>query len=167
MHLGRFCNLQDVIFYWTSPKEISLLPPSQIRVNSYSKSGYAPPAPNVCCKYVFFIRLLSAPFLFCTSNVRFLSLYEYLSRFTQFWKTLDRKVFFLWVNTVFLGQEVHYYMVRIVYYNELNLQIGNCARKRPICRKNSKYAPDENIVAILAFLKGCQLLPPCVRAIIY
>ena len=43
-------------------------------------------------------------------------------------------------KTVFLGQEVHYYMVCIAYFTELSLQICNCAHKRRICR---------------------QLLPPC------
>ena len=45
---------------------------------------------------------------------------------------------------MFLGQKVPYYMVHIAYYAELNLQICNYAQKRIICRKNSKYAPDEN-----------------------
>ena len=30
-----------------------------------------------------------------------------------------------WVKTVLLGQEVHYYMVYIAYFTELNLQICN------------------------------------------
>ena len=38
---------------------------------------------------------------------------------------------------------VHYYMVYITYYTELNLQIRNYAQKRRICRENSKYTPDE------------------------
>ena len=45
---------------------------------------------------------------------------------------------------MFLGQEMHYYMVCIAYYTELNLQICNYAQKRRICRDNSKYALDEN-----------------------
>ena len=44
----------------------------------------------------------------------------------------------------FLGQEVHYYMVYIAYFNELNLQICDYAQKWRICRKNCKYALDEN-----------------------
>ena len=45
---------------------------------------------------------------------------------------------------MFLGQEVHYYMVYIAYFTELNLQICDYAQKRRICRKNCKYALDEN-----------------------
>ena len=43
-----------------------------------------------------------------------------------------------------LGQEVHYYMVYIAYFTELNLQICEYAQKRRICRKNSKYALPNN-----------------------
>ena len=47
-------------------------------------------------------------------------------------------------KTVFLGQEVHYYMVYDVYFTELNLQVCDYAQKQRICRKNCKYALDEN-----------------------
>ena len=47
------------------------------------------------------------------------------------------------VKTVFLGQEVHY-LVYIAYFTELNFQICDYAQKRRICRKNCKYALDEN-----------------------
>ena len=53
-------------------------------------------------------------------------------------------------KTVFLGQEVHYYMVYIAYYTELNWQICNHAQKRRIFRENSKYAPGKNYLAIFA-----------------
>ena len=43
-------------------------------------------------------------------------------------------------KTVFLGQEMHYYMI---YYTELNLQICNYAQKQRICREKGKYALDE------------------------
>ena len=49
-----------------------------------------------------------------------------------------------WVKTVLLGQEVHYYMVYIAYFTELNLQICDYVQKQRIHRKNSKYALDEN-----------------------
>ena len=49
-----------------------------------------------------------------------------------------------WGQTVFLGQEVHYYMVYIAYFAELNLQICDYAPKRRICRENCKYALDDN-----------------------
>ena len=47
-------------------------------------------------------------------------------------------------KTVFLGQEVHYYLVYIAYFSELNLQSCDYAQKRRICRENCKYALDEN-----------------------
>ena len=47
-------------------------------------------------------------------------------------------------KTVFLGQEVHYYMVYIAYFTELNLQICDYAQKQRICRENCKYALDKN-----------------------
>ena len=47
------------------------------------------------------------------------------------------------VKTVFLGQDVHYYMVYIANFTELNLQICNYAKRR-ICRENCKYGFDEN-----------------------
>ena len=50
-----------------------------------------------------------------------------------------------WLKTVFFRQEVHYNMVYIAYYTELNLQICNSAQKQRICRENSKYASDENL----------------------
>ena len=48
-------------------------------------------------------------------------------------------------KTVFLGQEVYYFMVHIAFFTELNLQICNYVQKRRICRKNSKYALNENL----------------------
>ena len=39
---------------------------------------------------------------------------------------------------------MHYDMVYIAYFTELNLQICDYAQKRRICRENSKYAFDEN-----------------------
>ena len=41
-------------------------------------------------------------------------------------------------------------MVYIAYYTELDLQNCNYVQKRRICRKNSKYAPDENFLGIFA-----------------
>ena len=46
---------------------------------------------------------------------------------------------------MFLGQEVHYYMVYIAYFTELILQICDYAQKWRIWRKNCKYALDENL----------------------
>ena len=47
-------------------------------------------------------------------------------------------------KTVFLGQEVHYYMVYFAYFTELILQICDYAQKWHIWRENCKYALEEN-----------------------
>ena len=52
----------------------------------------------------------------------------------NFWKSLGKKSVIL-SKTVFLGQEMHYYMVCIAYYTELNLQICNNMQKQRNCRK--------------------------------
>ena len=49
-----------------------------------------------------------------------------------------------WVKTVLLGHEVHYYMVNIAYFTELNCQICDYAQKQRICRENCKHALDKN-----------------------
>ena len=74
--------------------------------------------------------------LFCR-ELRFVTIY---ALFGDLWA---KKAPF-WVKTVFLGQEVHYYMVYIAYFAELNLQICDYAQKQRICRENCKYALDEN-----------------------
>ena len=55
----------------------------------------------------------------------------------------QKKCLFEW-KTVFLGQEVHYYMVYIAYFTELILQICVFAQKWRIWRENCKYVLDEN-----------------------
>ena len=60
-----------------------------------------------------------------------------------FWRSLGKKSAF-WVKKSVFRQEVHYYMVYIAYFIELNLQICDYAQKRRICRKNCNYAFDEN-----------------------
>ena len=62
--------------------------------------------------------------LFCR-KLRFVAIYAV---FGDLWA---KKVPF-WVKTVLLGQEVHYYMVYIAYFTELNLQICDYAQKRRI-----------------------------------
>ena len=74
--------------------------------------------------------------LFCC-ELRFVAIY---ALFGDLWA---KKCLF-GSKTVFLGQEVHYYMVYIADFTELILQICNYVQKRRICRENSKYAPDEN-----------------------
>ena len=49
---------------------------------------------------------------------------------------------------------MNYCMVYIAYHTELNLQICNFAQKRSICRENSKYKPDEILVASFGLAKG-------------
>ena len=61
---------------------------------------------------------------------------------------------------MFLGQEVHYYMVYIAYYTKLNLQLCNYAQMR---RKNSQYAPDESFVAIFALANFCHPVSQCTQ----
>ena len=47
-------------------------------------------------------------------------------------------------------QEVHYYMVYIAYFTELNLQICDYAQKRRICRENCKSCLTKGFMAIFA-----------------
>ena len=54
--------------------------------------------------------------LFCR-KLRFVAIYALF-----FWRSLGKKVPF-WVKTVLLGQKVHYYMVYIAYFTELNSKI--------------------------------------------
>ena len=62
-------------------------------------------------------------------------------------------------KTVFLGQEVHYYMVYIAYFTELILQICDYAQKRRIWRENCTWRKFS--LPFLLQTKGCQVLPPC------
>ena len=61
----------------------------------------------------------------------------------HFLENFGQKSAFLGQKQCFFGQ-VLYYMVYIAYFTELNLQICNYAQKQRICRKNCKYAFDEN-----------------------
>ena len=91
--------------------------------------------------------------LFCR-ELRFVAIY---ALFGDLWA---KKCLF-GSKTVFLGQEVHYYMVYIAYFTELNLQICDYAQKRRICRENCNYALDENFHGhFCPPTKGCQVLPP-------
>ena len=47
-------------------------------------------------------------------------------------------------KTLFLGQNVPYYMVHIAYLYWIEFTNLQSNAKQRICRKNSKYAPDEN-----------------------
>ena len=75
--------------------------------------------------------------LFCR-ELRFVAIY---ALFGNLWakKCLFRS------KIVFLGQEVHYYMIYIALFTELILHICDYAQKRRICRENCKYALDENV----------------------
>ena len=53
----------------------------------------------------------------------------HLLRFTHFLEILGQKKCLFGSKTVFLGQEVHHYMVYIAYFTELNLQICDYAQK--------------------------------------
>ena len=56
-----------------------------------------------------------------------------------------------WIKTVLLGQEVHYYMVYIAYYTELDLQICNYGQKRCIRREKVNTRLRKVFMAIFAF----------------
>ena len=71
-----------------------------------------------------------------------------MSRFTYFLEVYAQKKCFFGSNTVFLGQEMHYYMLCIAYFTRLNWQICNYAQKRR--RKKSKYAVGESFHAIFS-----------------
>ena len=77
-------------------------------------------------------------------NIRYFVANWDLSRFTHFLEIFGQKKCLFGSKTVFLGQEVHYYMVYIAYFTELILQICDYAQKRCIWRKNCKYTLDEN-----------------------
>ena len=47
----------------------------------------------------------------------FVAMLRLVTIYALFWKSLGKKVLF-WSKTVFLGQEVHYYMVFIAYHTE-------------------------------------------------
>ena len=57
-----------------------------------------------------------------------------------------------------LWQEVHFYMVYIAYYTELNLQICNFTQKLRICRENRKYAFDKNFYAQFYIYTLCLIV---------
>ena len=67
-----------------------------------------------------------------------------------FWETGQKKLSF---GSVFLGQEVHYYMVYIAYYTELNLQICNYVQKRCICRELTNTRLTKVFVASFALVE--------------
>ena len=64
----------------------------------------------------------------------FVAISRFVAIDTMF-RRLGAKRFFLGTTIVFLGQEMHYYMVSIANYSELNLQACNYAQKRRICRE--------------------------------
>ena len=74
-----------------------------------------------------------------------MSQYKDLLQFIHFLEIFGQKSVFFPSKTVFFEQEVHYYMIFIVFQTELNLQICNYAQKRRICRKNCKYALDKKV----------------------
>ena len=53
-------------------------------------------------------------------------------------------------KAVFLGQEVHYYIVYIAYYTEQNVQIFNYAEKHRICCKLAKTRLTKELKAFFA-----------------
>ena len=78
-------------------------------------------------------------------NLRYFVANKYLSRFTQFLEIFGQKKCLFGSKPVFFRQEVHYYMVYIAYFTELNLQICDYTQKRRICCENCQYVLDENL----------------------
>ena len=70
-------------------------------------------------------KILSPNICYFVGILRFVAIYALLEIFGQ-------KMSFFGSKTVFLGQEVHYYMVYIAYFTELILQICDYAQKRRI-----------------------------------
>ena len=56
-------------------------------------------------------------------NIRYLSRIKICRNLRTFFGDLWAKKVPFWVKTVLLGQEVHYYMVYIAYFTELNSKI--------------------------------------------
>ena len=103
-------------------------------------------------------------------NIRYFDFFAILrfdAIYTLFGTLWTKNVFILVKNSVSWARcaavhIVHYYMVYITYYTELNLQIRNYAQKRRICCENSKYALYEFFCGhFCPRRKGCQFLPPC------
>ena len=82
-------------------------------------------------------KILSPNMRYFVAILRFVTIY---TLFGNLWT----KMTFFGLKTVFLGQKVHYYMVYIAYFTELNLQICDYSQKRRICRENCKYALGKN-----------------------
>ena len=76
-------------------------------------------------------------------NIRyFVEILRFVAIYALFGNLWTKKCLF-WSKTVLLWQEVHYYIVYIAYYTDLNLQICNYLQKQRICREYSNYAPNE------------------------
>ena len=104
---------------------------------------------GVCQKVLTRAKILSPSVGCFVAILRFVSIYAF------FWKTLGKNSVFFGSKTVFLGQEVHYYMVYIAYFTELIWQICDYAQKRAFDAKivNTRltkifiaiFAPDERL----------------------
>ena len=80
---------------------------------------------------------------------------NYSDDLRTFWKTLGKKVLF-GSKTVFLWQEVHYYMVYGASYTELIWQLFNYAQKWRICREITNTCLTKVLWPFLPSLKGCH-----------
>ena len=68
-----------------------------------------------------------------------------------------QKVCLFGSKTMFLGQEMHYYMVCIVYYTELNLQVCNYAQKT--AHLSRKKVNTRLTIVIMAIFALAEKLP--------
>ena len=72
------------------------------------------------------MKILSPNIHYFVAILRFVAIYAF------FLEIFGQKKCLSGSKTVFLGQEVHYYMVYIAYFTELILQICDYAQKRRI-----------------------------------
>ena len=87
--------------------------------------------------------ILSPNLRFFVAVLKFVAILKFFAIFALFENFWAKECCFR-SKTVFIGQEVHYYMVYIAYFTELILQICDYAQQRRIWRKNCKSAFDEN-----------------------
>ena len=99
-----------------------------------------------------------------STNIRY---FVTILRFVAIYTILGYQSVFFWSKTVFLGQEVHHYMVYIAYKTELNLQICNYSQKQCICRKNSEYALDKNFMVNFALAERLPTSASMLQTLFY
>ena len=87
----------------------------------------------------------------------FVTILKFVAIYAPFWNLWAKKCFYE-SKTVFLGQEVHYYMVYIAYYTEFDFKICNDAQ-------NDAFVAKIVNTHLTKILWSFLLLPPCFRSI--